>query len=123
ELGGEMADLDDLAGPGGAFELAAGYRIIPHLSIGAYGTLGLYDDREPLDADTNVISASAGVQAVLHTRPDRAIDPWISLGTGWKGLWLDPPNGETTALQGLELARLQLGADYRLSPDIAIAPV
>ena len=28
-----------------------------------------------------------------------------------------------TSLQGLELARLQVGADYRLTKDIAIAPV
>ena len=47
----------------------------------------------------------------------------LSLGTGWRGLWLDPDQGKQTSLQGLELARVQLGVDYRVSEDIAIAPV
>jgi len=32
-------------------------------------------------------------------------------------------NSPTSSLQGLELARLQVGADYRVSRDVAIAPV
>lgn len=123
ELGGNMADLDELAGPGAAIELSAGYRIIPHLSIGAYGTLAAYSEGDSLDSETSVLGASAGLQAVLHTRPDRSIDPWVSIGAGWRGLWFDPTNGDTTALQGLDLARLQVGADYRVSKDVAIAPV
>lgn len=34
-----------------------------------------------------------------------------------------PTSGKVTSLQGLELARLQVGVDYRITPDIAIAPV
>ncbi|HEX8112416.1 MAG TPA: hypothetical protein VF516_32020, partial [Kofleriaceae bacterium] len=45
------------------------------------------------------------------------------LGAGWRGLWLSPQSGKDTSLQGLELARLQLGVDYRLNEDVAIAPV
>jgi len=63
------------------------------------------------------------VQAAWHFRPDRSIDPWVSLGGGWKGLWLDPNHGKTTSLQGLDLARVQLGVDYRVSPDVSISPV
>jgi hypothetical protein len=123
KLGGQMGDLEDVAGAGAAVELDVGYRIIPQLSVGAYGTLSTYQEGDLIDTDTNVIGATAGIQAAWHFRPDMSIDPWVSLGTGWKGLWLDPQNGETTSLQGLELARLQLGVDYRVSDSIAIAPV
>lgn len=123
KTGGSMADLDDLAGPGGAVQLELGYRIIPHLTIGGYGTFSLHDNGDAVADTTDVFGASAGVQAVLHLRPDRSVDPWVKLGTGWKGLWLDPTSGKETSLQGLELARLQLGVDYRITPEIAIAPV
>lgn len=122
KLGGEL-ELEDVAGAGGAVELDLGYRIIRQLSIGAYGTLGTFDQGDAIDSDTNVLAATAGVQAAWHFRPDYSIDPWVSLATGWKGLWLDPQNGKTTSLQGLELARVQVGVDYRVSEDIAIAPV
>lgn len=68
-------------------------------------------------------SATAGVQAIAHLRPDRSVDPWVSLGTGWKGLWINPAQGKSTSLQGVELARVQLGVDYRVNRDVAIAPV
>jgi hypothetical protein len=38
-------------------------------------------------------------------------------------MWLTPDIGKNTSLTGLELVRLQLGLDFRMSPDVAIAPV
>jgi hypothetical protein len=123
KLGGTMGSLEDIAGPGGAVELDLGYRVIPELTLGAYGTFSTNQHGDSIDSNTNVLGASAGIQAVAHLRPDQSIDPWISLGTGWRGLWLNPQEGKVTSLQGLDLARLQLGVDYRLSPNVSIAPV
>ena len=123
KLGGNMGSLEDLSGPGGAVEVDLGYRILPQLSLGAYGTFSKYQKGDNVANDTDVLGATAGLQAVLHARPDRSVDPWVSLGTGWKGLWLNPSSGKVTSLQGLELARLQLGVDYRVSKDVAISPV
>lgn len=123
ELGRDLADLDDVAGPGGAVQLDLGYRIIPQLSVGAYGSFAGYQKGDVLADETNVTGVNAGIQATYHFRPSANLDPWVSLGVGWKGLWLSPETGKTTALQGIDFARLQIGADYRLSKDIAIAPV
>jgi hypothetical protein len=123
KLGGNAGSLEDVAGPGGTVEIDLGYRIIPQLSVGAYGTFATFQKGDSVVGDTNVLGATAGVQAAWHFRPDRSVDPWVSLGSGWRGLWLDQDNTKTTSLQGLELARLQIGADYRVSKDIAIAPV
>jgi len=123
KLGGNMGSLEDVSGPGGTVELDLGYRIFPQLSLGAYGTFAKFQHGDSISSSTDVVGATAGVQGVLHFRPAQSVDPWVSLGTGWKGLWLDPASGKTTSLQGLELARLQVGVDYRLSRDIAIAPV
>ncbi|MDX2086725.1 MAG: hypothetical protein SFX73_02690 [Kofleriaceae bacterium] len=123
ELGRDLADLDDVAGPGGAVELNLGYRVIPELSVGAYGSFAGYQKGDVLADETNVLGVNAGIQATYHFRPAANLDPWVSLGVGWKGLWLSPETGKSTALQGIDFARLQIGADYRISKDIAIAPV
>jgi hypothetical protein len=121
--GGMANHLEDLTGPGGAFELDLGYRIDPTFSIGGYGTLAKYNTGNLPDNGQDNYSVTAGVQAIAHLRPDRSVDPWVSLGTGWKGLWISPEEGKNTSLQGLELARIQLGIDYRVTQDVAIAPV
>jgi hypothetical protein len=123
KLGGTMGNLEQIAGPGGLVEVDLGYRIIPQLSVGAYGTFSKFERGDDVVGNANVLGATAGVQAVWHVRADRSVDPWVSLGAGWKALWVNPVNSASTSLQGLELARLQLGVDYRVSRDLAIAPV
>lgn len=123
KLGGDLGSLEDVSGPGGIVEVDLGYRITPQLSFGAYGTFSKYQRGGDIASTTDVLGATAGVQAAWHLRPARSVDPWLGLATGWKGMWLDPASGKTVSLQGLELARLQLGVDYRVSADIAIAPV
>lgn len=123
KLGGTMGNLEDISGAGGLVEVDLGYRIIPQLSLGAYGTFSKFQKGDDVVGNANVLGATAGVQAVWHFRADRSVDPWVALGTGWKALWVDPVNRPSSSLQGLELARLQVGADYRVSRDVAIAPV
>jgi hypothetical protein len=122
-IGGDMLHLEDVTGAGGAVELAASYRINPTFAVGAYGSLSTYATGDQIDGDTDLLGASAGIQGIAHLRPQRSVDPWVSLGTGWRGLWLSPDQGKNTSLQGLELARLQVGVDYRITEDVAIAPV
>jgi hypothetical protein len=115
--------MQDLSGPGGAVEVDVGYRLSPEFMIGVYGTGAQFARGDIVTDGTDVRSATAGVQANYHFRPSYRIDPWVGLGTGWKGMWLSPDSGKDTSLQGLELARLQVGADYRISPEVAITPV
>jgi hypothetical protein len=122
-VGGSLLHLEDIAGAGAAVELDVGYRINPTFSVGAYGTFAKYATGDHIAGSTDVLGASAGIQAAAHLRPDRSVDPWVSLGAGWKGLWLSPDQGKNTALQGLDLARLQLGVDYRVNEDVSISPV
>lgn len=123
KLGGTMGNLEDVAGPGATVELAAGYRLVPNLGIGLYGSVSTNQHGDLIASTTNVFGAAAGIQATVHLRPARTVDPWVSAGAGWKGLWLSPSSGKATSLQGFELARVQVGVDYRVSKDISIAPV
>jgi hypothetical protein len=122
-IGGDMQHVEDISKAGGAFELDAMYRINPTFAVGGYGSFAKYASGDQISDQTDVLGATAGIQATAHLRPDRSVDPWVSLGGGWRGLWLSPQSGKNSSLQGLELARLQVGVDYRVTEDVAIAPV
>jgi hypothetical protein len=122
-IGGGMQHVEDISKAGGAVELNVMYRINPTFAIGGYGSFSSYATGDRISVQNDVLGATAGIQAVAHLRPERSVDPWLSLGTGWRGMWLSPDSGKDTSLQGLELARLQIGVDYRVSKEVAIAPV
>jgi hypothetical protein len=123
EIGTNQPKLTDVGQPGGAVQVGVGYRIIPQLTLGLYGSGAMFSRGDQVDNSTNLYSAAAGAQADWHFIPAaNAFDPWVSLGTGWRGYWLHNDQG-TTALHGLELAKLQVGVDYRVSRLVALSPV
>jgi len=123
EIGTGQPKLTDVGQPGGAVQVGVGYRVIPQLTLGIYGAGAMFSRGDQVDTSTNLYSASAGVQGDWHFLPSASqFDPWVSLGTGWRGYWLHNDLG-TTSLHGLELAKLQVGVDYRVAHTIAISPV
>jgi peptidoglycan-associated lipoprotein len=67
---------------------------------------------------------TTGVEGVFHGLPYGRIDPFVSLGMGWRGMWErnDGPANDVFR-HGLSVARLGIGVDIRVSRDIALAPV
>jgi len=123
EIGTNQPKLTDVGQPGGAVQLGVGYRLIPSLTLGVYGSGATFSRADRVDGSTNLYSSTAGVQADWHFLPSsHEIDPWISLGTGWRGYWIHNDVG-TTSLHGLELAKLQVGVDYRVAKTISISPL
>jgi hypothetical protein len=123
DVGDGMNRVQDVSGPGGGLELQIGYRPIAPLALGAFGTFSQHGTGDQVQVSAVARSATAGAFADWHFRPARSIDPWVGLSTGWRGMWLVPDEGKSTSVQGLEIARLQVGLDYRITPQIAIAPV
>jgi hypothetical protein len=120
---GTAGSVEDLTGPGGGIELQLGLRATPQWSIALYGTVARFRHGDDIADGSRAHSTTAGVQAVWHSRAARSLDPWVSIGAGWRGLWLSPRGAESTSVHGIELARIQLGIDYRFTPWFAIAPV
>lgn len=115
--------IAELADAGGTLALTLGYRVDGHWMVGLYGS-GSQFARGGLAPDgTNARSANGGIQGDYHFRPSYAIDPWISLGTGWRGFWLSGSRIETTSVQGLELVKFNVGLDFRITRDFALAPM
>lgn len=118
--GGMMPELQDLAGNGGTVRVDVGWRIDPRWMVGTYTEVGrLAAGKQGTDGMTSV---AAGIQGQLHLAPAGRVDLWIGVGTGWRGLWLDHEVG-THVMQGIDLARVQVGLDYRVSERLAVAPV
>jgi hypothetical protein len=115
--------LQDLGTAGGAVQLGVGYRLIPQLTLGVYGSGAMFGRGGQVDPSAKLYTASAGVQADWHFLPARhEVDPWVSLGSGWRGYWNSMDQG-TASMQGLELAKAQVGVDYRVTSAVSISPV
>ncbi len=120
DIGASQPSLTDLNSPGGEVTLGIGYRLDRHFLLGVYGSGSKYSTKD-LTAGADIWSATAGVQANYLFLPDDQWDPWIGLGSGWRGLWVKGANG-TDSRHGWDIARLQAGVDYRVAPDFAVSP-
>jgi hypothetical protein len=119
-----MGKVEDLAGAGGGAELQIGYRINPNLAIAAYGGISAYSTGDSLDEAKNDVGAfTTGLKADWHFMPASSVDPWVSLGGGVRWLGVDEHSANDHMLLGLDLARLQAGVDYRVTPTLSIGPV
>jgi outer membrane protein W len=121
-LTGQSATAFDNTGREGVgVDLSAGLRFTPRLSAAVYGSLGHFN------AASGALGASSwntslGVQGLFHFAPGDQLDPWISAGTGWTANFQSAAGG-TNARHGFEVARLQMGVDYRVNQQLSIAPV
>ena len=119
--------LGDLGQAGGALQIGVGYRVVPQLTLGVYGSGATFGRGDQVDSSANLYSASAGAQADWHFLPaGHQVDPWVSLGTGWRGYWIHSDQGAaagTTAMHGWEIGKLQVGVDFRVDQAVAVSPV
>jgi hypothetical protein len=134
-LGGDVTSgavqPSELGSAGGELRASVGYRILPELAVAVYGSAAMFQRGQLSDRSMDLRAASAGVEVAWHLLPrGEQLDPWISLGTGWRGYWVSSDVGSggvlgrsSTSLQGLQMGKLQIGVDYRIAPAIAISPV
>lgn len=120
---GGVGDVEDLTGAGGGIELGIGARLSPRFAVGVYGTLARFQRGDAIAEGSRAYAATAGLQMTWHGRTARSLDPWISLGAGWRELRLSPRDMPASTVHGVELVRLQLGLDYRFSRRLAVSPV
>jgi outer membrane protein OmpA-like peptidoglycan-associated protein len=111
--------MPSVATPGIGFDLGLGYRVAPRFSLAA--TAQYYE----LTAEraTAARGLTAGANATLHMAPYSTLDPFLSLGAGYRMLWETHSGSPNLMTHGFELAKAQLGLDVRVSEDVAIAPV
>lgn len=111
------------AGAGGQLELDAGLRVVPRLTLGVYGFGAQLSETAAYPSSADAFTAGAGLQGTVHFLPARYINPWVSLGGGWRGQWLTYAQGGFTALDGVDFFRARVGANLHVSPTVALSPV
>ena len=70
-IAGGTQHVEDVSKAGGAVEVDAMYRINPTFAIGAYGSFSKYATGDQINDQTDVLGATAGIQAAAHLRPVR----------------------------------------------------
>ena len=118
--GGES--VGDLVEEGAGLELDVMYRVSPNFAFGVYGTVAGYEGGKLVGDQTDGLGATLGVKLDWHYRPAMQIDPWVSIGAGYRGLWLAHEEVFERSMHGIEITRVQFGVDYRISPTFALAP-
>lgn len=99
--------------------IGLGYRATPNTSVGVVGQYNMQATR----GGGEIKGATAGVDATYHASPNQRLDPWISLGAGYRMQWNQPEGpGNDTLIHGFQLARANLGMDIRVSDSVALAP-
>ena len=115
---GDLAGTSlDRGGMGTGLGLA--YRATPNSSVGLLGSCSMQDTAK----GARLRSAVASIDATYHANPYQRLDPYLSLGTGYRMMWDRPGStGPETFTHGFQLARAAVGLDVRLTKDIAISP-
>jgi opacity protein-like surface antigen len=115
--------IQDVANAGAGVGVTLGYRSSPGLGLGLDTSYQQFRADDGQRKGTNVRGMSATAEAIFHIAPFERIDPFISLGTGYRLLWNAPPGrNNNTLTHGIELARLNAGLDIRLSDNVALGP-
>ncbi|MBS2013941.1 MAG: hypothetical protein JST00_13715 [Deltaproteobacteria bacterium] len=112
----------------GAFEL--GLKPIPELFVGAYVELGYGDAADLLEevCSANLVACTArtsrvGFEILVHLLPAQWVDPWLGYGFGYDGgslVYGEGRKAKVDSFDGLEVARLMSGVDFRLSRSIGV---
>jgi hypothetical protein len=120
--------VGDVADAGLSVGLDLGYRATPGFSISASTQYQEFDPDNSLQEDTGVRGMTAGLNATFHLAPYQRVDPTISLGTGYRLLWISPEDTQkdrnnNLLIHGFQLVKGSVGLDVRLNDSIAIGPM
>jgi len=119
--GSNATSFDNTGREGVGVDLSAGLRFTPRLSGAVYGSLGRFNAASGALGSSSW-NTSAGVMGLFHFAPGDQLDPWISAGAGWTANFQSVGAG-TDVRHGIELGRLQMGIDFKVNNQLAVAPV
>jgi outer membrane protein W len=135
---GYAIPMGDIAGGGGAqlsdnisgvipIWIDAGYKLNPNMYIGAdfqYGIALINNDKTGCGMSGRNCSANDvmfGVNFHYHLMPDQTIDPWAGVGIGYEIMQFGS-TASSSDVNGFQFLNLQLGGDYKATPELGIGP-
>lgn len=123
---GELTDgreFNDIVDAGGSIGAELGWRFSPYVSLSGLATFheqGVTDSA----GGTDIRGTALTLQGTFHFMPFDRVDPYLTYGAGYRMLWTKPEglNNDTFA-HGFQLARLAVGADVRVTDELAVGPI
>jgi outer membrane protein W len=114
-----LAPDRDITGGGIGAGLGLAYRANPFFSVGLTGG---YSQAGGMDEEASLRGANVGLDVTVHTTPYSRLDPYISVGSGYKMAWSSAARRDDIMFHGFQIARLNVGLDVRVNDSIAVAP-
>jgi len=113
----------DVAHAGGGMGLDIGYRATPIFGIGGFGEFHMNATDSSLGEGSTVSGLAAGIVASFHFLPYKLVDPYATLGGGYRALRVSTVAGDNHLFHGIEGARVRAGVDFRVDKDVAFGPL
>lgn len=110
-----------LAGWGGGGALDLAYGVDRFVALGAYAEMNALGDSRKCEGCTGTL-LGGGAFVRYHVSQGLRLDPWVSYGLGFVGFGGEN-SGEVSHYSGIEWMRLQVGADWYLTPGLLVGPV
>jgi hypothetical protein len=100
-----------------------GVRMSPMASVGLAASYHTQTPDARMGSDTDLHGMVVSVEATGHFLPTNRIDPFITIGGGYRALWIVPPGtADNRMVHGFQLGKINAGFDMRATKDIAIGP-
>jgi hypothetical protein len=109
--------------------LDLGYRLRNGLYLGGYAQIGPGIQEQCTPPDCYFFDLRVGFNARYHFLAGRRVEPWVGLGLGYELLYqqryttiLGTRFSSSAALHGFEFLNAQVGVDFRVTRQWALAP-
>ncbi len=100
----------------------AGFKFNPHVYVGGYFQYGfVLPSNCPSGASCSGSDMRFGADLLYHVTPQGNLESYVGVGVGYEILSLSVSSVTATA-SGFEFGNVQLGFDYRASPNFAFGP-
>jgi len=127
DVGGTLA-MSDWVKSQIPVQLDALYRVNPNIAVGAYFSYGFAQTGGPIadacdlaGADCSASIMRLGLEGTYSLAAMGPVAPWLGVGFGYEWNKLDDGTDSIT-FKGFEFVNLQVGGDFKVSPQISVGP-
>jgi hypothetical protein len=122
-LAARGASVGDAVGSGVSFGAAFGVRWTPSWSVLLGGTYDVAGRGPLLPQGAMARSLALQARGVLRVAPSADVDPWLSVGAGYRLLWESLSDASAhRGEEAVEAAIVLFGVDLKTSREVAIGP-
>lgn len=109
-------------GTGIGFRADAGFGLSRSVALGLWGDFATYTDGDRCGSSCSGRAFAVGPFVRYHLSQGLRMDPWFTLGAGYRQLSYTGETGAKQQFSGVEWLHFELGADYYLFSGLGLGP-